>query len=85
MDTYNNTKDTKNSDKIKIEDRIKIEKASLLYYSHQPDFRRCIIKGSVRAQRRKITIFELFRANVHSPLFLDRINKYLFFFLILSN
>nr|YP_010583608.1 hypothetical protein RF1 [Euphorbia pseudomollis]UGV22429.1 hypothetical protein RF1 [Euphorbia pseudomollis] len=71
-DTYNNTKDTRNSDPIYIDE------VTLIRYSQQPDFRRDIIKGSMRAQRRKIPIFELFQANVHSPIFLDRIKKYLF-------
>nr|YP_010176097.1 Ycf1 [Pseuderanthemum haikangense]QSQ71232.1 Ycf1 [Pseuderanthemum haikangense] len=48
---------------------------ALMRYSQQPDFRRDIIKGSMRAQRRKIVIGELFQANVHSPLFLDRIKE----------
>nr|YP_009306532.1 hypothetical chloroplast RF1 [Helwingia himalaica]AOP19449.1 hypothetical chloroplast RF1 [Helwingia himalaica] len=52
---------------------------ALSRYSQQSDFRRNIIKGAIRAQRRKIVIWELFQANVHSPLFLDRINKPPFF------
>nr|YP_010935973.1 hypothetical protein RF1 [Lindernia mollis]WKW54426.1 hypothetical protein RF1 [Lindernia mollis] len=51
------------------------EEVALMRYSQQSDFRRGIIKGSMRAQRRKIVIWELFQANVHSPLFLDRIEK----------
>nr|YP_010362779.1 hypothetical protein RF1 [Euphorbia drupifera]UNS16735.1 hypothetical protein RF1 [Euphorbia drupifera] len=70
--TYNNTKDTRNSDPIYIDE------VTFIRYSQQSDFRRDIIKGSMRAQRRKIPIFELFQANVHSPIFLDRIKKYLF-------
>nr|QIQ27654.1 hypothetical chloroplast RF19 [Diodia virginiana] len=50
--------------------------AALMRYSQQSDFRRGVIKGSMRAQRRKLVIWELFQANVHSPLFLDRIKKY---------
>nr|YP_010475721.1 hypothetical protein RF1 [Corydalis stricta]UVH70008.1 hypothetical protein RF1 [Corydalis stricta] len=46
----------------------------LLHYSKQSDFNRDLIKGSVRAQRRKTVIWKLFQTNVHSPLFLDRIN-----------
>nr|QRN71409.1 hypothetical chloroplast RF1 [Euphorbia lathyris] len=72
-DTYNNIKDTRNSDPIYI------DQVTFIRYSQQSDFRRGIIKGSMRAQRRKITIFELFQANVHSPVFLDRIKKSLFF------
>nr|QKV45439.1 hypothetical chloroplast RF1 [Mukdenia rossii] len=64
-DTY--TTDTNNSDQA--------DEVALIRYSHQSDFRRDIIKGSMRAQRRKIAIWELFQANVHSPLFLDRIDN----------
>nr|YP_010632810.1 hypothetical chloroplast RF19 [Acanthus leucostachyus]WBP64482.1 hypothetical chloroplast RF19 [Acanthus leucostachyus] len=49
---------------------------ALIRYSQKSDFRRGIIKGSIRAQRRKIVIWELFQANVHSPFFLDRIQEY---------
>nr|YP_010953047.1 Ycf1 protein [Dianella tasmanica]WMQ75335.1 Ycf1 protein [Dianella tasmanica]WMQ75420.1 Ycf1 protein [Dianella tasmanica] len=58
------------------------EEVALIRYSQQSDFRRGIIAGSMRAQRRKIVILEMFQANVHSPLFLDRIDKafsFLFF------
>nr|YP_009569824.1 hypothetical protein RF1 [Deeringia amaranthoides]QBC67348.1 hypothetical protein RF1 [Deeringia amaranthoides] len=48
---------------------------ALTRYSQQSDFRRDIIKGSMRAQRRKIVIWKLFQANIHSPLFLDRTKK----------
>nr|YP_010935104.1 hypothetical protein RF1 [Craterostigma nummulariifolium]WKW53035.1 hypothetical protein RF1 [Craterostigma nummulariifolium] len=51
------------------------EEVALIRYSQQSDFRRGIIKGSMRAQRRKIVIWELFQTNAHSPLFLDRIEK----------
>lgn len=49
------------------------EEVALISYSQQPDFRRGIIKGSMRAQRRKTAICKLFQTNVHSPLFVDRI------------
>nr|YP_009530091.1 hypothetical protein RF1 [Pteroceltis tatarinowii]AXX77370.1 hypothetical protein RF1 [Pteroceltis tatarinowii]QWK48096.1 hypothetical protein RF1 [Pteroceltis tatarinowii] len=52
---------------------------TLIRYSQQSDFRRDIITGSMRAQRRKIIICKSFQANVHSPLFLDRIGKDVFF------
>nr|YP_010689557.1 hypothetical chloroplast RF1 [Eustigma oblongifolium]WBR74661.1 hypothetical chloroplast RF1 [Eustigma oblongifolium] len=64
-DNYTNTKETNNPD----------QEVALIRYSQQSDFRRDIIKGSMRAQRRKTTILELFQANIHSPLFLDRIDK----------
>nr|YP_010635998.1 hypothetical chloroplast RF1 [Leptoboea multiflora]WBQ48383.1 hypothetical chloroplast RF1 [Leptoboea multiflora] len=44
-------------------------------YSQQSNFRRGIIKGSMRAQRRKIVIWKLFQANAHAPLFLNRMQK----------
>nr|YP_010396620.1 Ycf1 [Cornus wilsoniana]UQJ75646.1 Ycf1 [Cornus wilsoniana] len=55
------------------------DEVALIRYSQQSDFRRNIIKGSMRPQRRKIVIWELFQANVHSPIFLDRIDKSLLF------
>ncbi|CAA2955540.1 Ycf1 (chloroplast), partial [Olea europaea subsp. europaea] len=55
------------------------DEVALICYSQQSDFMRGIIKGSIRAQRRKLVIWELFQANVHSPIFLDRIKKFLLF------
>nr|WOC91918.1 hypothetical chloroplast RF19 [Utricularia olivacea] len=66
-DTDSNTIDTNTSDET--------NEVAFMRYSQQPDFRRGIIKGSIRAQRRKIVIWELFQAYVPSPLFLDRIQK----------
>nr|YP_010980111.1 hypothetical chloroplast RF1 [Cephalantheropsis halconensis]WOC84462.1 hypothetical chloroplast RF1 [Cephalantheropsis halconensis] len=56
-----------------------MEEVSLIRYSKQSDFRRNLIKGSMRAQRRKTVIWNLFQVNVHSPLFLDRLDKTSFF------
>nr|QFQ46009.1 hypothetical chloroplast RF1 [Pternandra korthalsiana] len=56
------------------------DEVALIRYSQQSDFRRDIIKGSMRAQRRKTTIGEFFQANSHSPLFLERIDKPIFSF-----
>nr|WBU14610.1 Ycf1 protein [Floscopa scandens] len=55
------------------------EEIALIRYSQLSDFRRDIIMGSMRAQRRKTVTWEIFQANVHSPLFLDLINKTSFF------
>nr|YP_010471845.1 Ycf1 protein [Nervilia fordii]UVG41203.1 Ycf1 protein [Nervilia fordii] len=55
------------------------EEVSLIRYSQQSDFRRNLIKGSMRAQRRKTVIWDLFQVNAHSPLFLDRLEKTSFF------
>nr|WAB66126.1 Ycf1 protein [Amana anhuiensis] len=52
------------------------EEVALIRYSQQSDFRRNIIKGSMRVQRRKTVIWKMFQANVTSPLFLDRINNF---------
>ena len=67
-DTYTDANDPDQTDEV-----------ALIRYSQQSDFRRDIIKGSMRAQRRKTITWELFQANVHSPLFLDRVDKPLFF------
>nr|AEX94016.1 hypothetical chloroplast RF19 [Phormium tenax] len=69
--TSASTNNTSNSDEEEEEE----EEVALIRYSQQSDFRRGIIAGSMRAQRRKIVIWEMFQANVHSPLFLDRIDK----------
>jgi len=67
----NNDPDTKDTDTA---DQDQTKEVALIRYSQQPDFRRGIIKGSMRAQRRRTVIWKLFQANVHSPLFLDRIS-----------
>nr|YP_009752542.1 Ycf1 protein [Trichosanthes tubiflora]QIT04938.1 Ycf1 protein [Trichosanthes tubiflora] len=65
-DTY--TTDTNNADQT--------DEVALIRYSQQSDFRRDIIKGSMRAQRRKTVTWKLFQANVHSYLFFERLDKY---------
>nr|YP_009890712.1 Ycf1.2 [Aurinia corymbosa]QKK37085.1 Ycf1.2 [Aurinia corymbosa] len=55
------------------------DEMALIRYSQQSDFRREVIKGSMRSQRRKTVIFEFFQAKVHSPLFFDRIDKFFLF------
>nr|QXU57493.1 hypothetical chloroplast RF1 [Geum rupestre var. rupestre]WEG90832.1 Ycf1 protein [[Taihangia] rupestris var. ciliata] len=66
-DPYSNTQEINNTDQT--------DEVALIRYSQQSDFRRDIIKGSMRSQRRKIVIWKFFEADVHSPLFLDRIKK----------
>nr|WJK71602.1 hypothetical chloroplast RF1 [Uncaria rhynchophylla] len=66
-DDPNTNKDTDPTDQT--------NEVALIRYSQQSDFRRGTIKGSMRSQRRKIVIWELFQANVHSLLFLDRLKK----------
>nr|YP_010203883.1 photosystem I assembly protein Ycf1 [Gynostemma microspermum]UAM95898.1 photosystem I assembly protein Ycf1 [Gynostemma microspermum] len=70
-DTYTNTKDTNNPDQA--------DEVALIRYSQQLDFRRDIIKGSMRAQRRKTVTWKLFQANAHSYLFFDKQDKSFFF------
>nr|YP_009669793.1 Ycf1 protein [Ruizterania albiflora]QCW95078.1 Ycf1 protein [Ruizterania albiflora] len=74
--TDTNTKNTTNSDQT--------DEVALIRYSQQSDFRRDIIKGSMRVQRRKTFPCQLFQANAHSFLFLDRINKSPLFFFDIS-
>nr|QGQ61679.1 hypothetical chloroplast RF1 [Dioscorea persimilis] len=62
-----------------ISNNDEVEEVALIRYSQQSDFRRDIIKGSMRAQRRKTVTWEMFQANMHSALFLDRIDKTSFF------
>nr|YP_010423447.1 hypothetical protein RF1 [Urera cameroonensis]USG96921.1 hypothetical protein RF1 [Urera cameroonensis] len=44
----------------------------VIRYSQLPDFRRDLILGSIRAQRRKTVICKASEANIHSPSFLER-------------
>nr|UEN67118.1 hypothetical protein RF1 [Sophora franchetiana] len=66
-DTYSDTRDADNTEKNK--------ELALIRYSQQSDLRRDIIKGSIRAQRRKIGTWKLFLRSAHSLLFLDKIEK----------
>uniref|UniRef100_UPI0030DF7045 hypothetical protein RF1 n=1 Tax=Gypsophila pacifica TaxID=1291635 RepID=UPI0030DF7045 len=75
---------TGNQENIDANKSNQTEEVALICYSQQSDFRRDIIKGSMRVQRRKIVIGELFQANIHSPLFLDRIEKSSFFSINIS-
>nr|QHN58115.1 Ycf1 [Cleisostoma birmanicum] len=63
----------------KNDDQMEEEEVILIRYLQKSDFRRNLIKGSMRAQRRKTVIWNLFQVNVHSPLFLDRLDKTSFF------
>jgi hypothetical protein len=74
MSTYGPEKQSKTKDTTNFDQTGEV---ALIRYSQQLDFRRDIIKGSMRTQRRKIAILKLFQANLHSPFFLDRIDKFL--------
>nr|YP_009771304.1 hypothetical chloroplast RF19 [Smithia erubescens]QIT02006.1 hypothetical chloroplast RF19 [Smithia erubescens] len=70
-DTYKYTINSNNTDNT--------GELALIRYAQQPDFRRDIIKGSIRAQRRKTVTWKFFQKSLHSPLFLDKIEKSSFF------
>nr|ABW22810.1 hypothetical chloroplast RF1 [Phaseolus vulgaris] len=72
--TYNDLGDTENTENTEKKNELALRR-----YSQQSDFRRDIIKGSIRAQRRKTVTWKFFQKRVHSPLFLDKIEKSLFF------
>nr|YP_009757990.1 Ycf1 [Cyclopogon longibracteatus]QIM61400.1 Ycf1 [Cyclopogon longibracteatus] len=74
-DSISSTQNTSKNDQNNNEK----EEVALLRYSQQSDFRRNLIKGSMRAQRRKTVTWDLFQVNVNSPLFLDRLGKTYFF------
>nr|AME16612.1 Ycf1 [Ligustrum vulgare] len=61
------------------EDSDETGQVTLIDYAHQSDFRRGIIAGSIRAQRRKMVIWKLFQAHARSPLFWGREKKSLLF------
>uniref|UniRef100_A0AAU7E4A5 Protein TIC 214 n=1 Tax=Gastrodia elata f. elata TaxID=2996546 RepID=A0AAU7E4A5_9ASPA len=74
-DNNQDTNDILIADNLKNKDKNedRIDEVTLIHYSNKSDFRRNLIKGSMRAQRRKIVILDLFQVNAHSPLFLDRL------------
>nr|YP_009270179.1 hypothetical chloroplast RF19 [Neottia ovata]ANT73097.1 hypothetical chloroplast RF19 [Neottia ovata] len=77
---HNSISSTKNSiNNDENDDQTEEEEVALIHYSQQSDFRRNLIKGSMRAQRRKTVICNLFQVNLNSPLFLDRLDKTYFF------
>nr|QJQ79639.1 hypothetical chloroplast RF19 [Wisteria sinensis] len=71
---YNNDSHTSNFDNSD-----KKKELALVHYFREPDYSREIIRGSIRAQRRKTVIWSLFRRTGHSPLFADRTGKSSFF------
>nr|YP_010760362.1 Ycf1 protein [Cuscuta micrantha]WEY30341.1 Ycf1 protein [Cuscuta micrantha] len=82
--TINPQKNLKNSKKITSENdpdnntnqkEPKDDKSYSIRYSHQSDFRHGLIKDAMRSLRRKIVITDLFKGNVHSPLFFERRKK----------
>nr|QQL04788.1 hypothetical chloroplast RF1 [Alhagi sparsifolia] len=79
MNIYN-TDDNEDSYTNNIDTIEPSNELALLNYSREPDFSREIIRGSMRAQRRKTVTWKLFQRNPHSPLFLDKIQKSSFFF-----
>src|ERR1044072_1631632 len=72
-----NSSSSKNTD---INNTEKKKELALIRYSQQPDFRRNIIKESIRAQRRKTIPCKLFQRSVDSPLFLEKTEKTSFFY-----
>nr|YP_010118496.1 hypothetical chloroplast RF19 [Ainsliaea latifolia]QQY86353.1 hypothetical chloroplast RF19 [Ainsliaea latifolia] len=52
--------------------------SGFISYLEQPDFRRAVIKGSMRTQRRKMVIWGPFQGNPHSPLFLEKMEDFPF-------
>ena len=55
------------------------EEVFFMRYIFASDFRRGLIKGSMRSQRRKISLGEAYQPHAHSHLYLDRIRKFPFF------
>nr|YP_010691740.1 hypothetical protein RF1 [Vallesia antillana]WBU94927.1 hypothetical protein RF1 [Vallesia antillana] len=55
------------------------EEVIFVRYLKQPDFRRGLIKGSMRAQRRKLVSWGFLQVYSHSPLFFDRARNWISF------
>nr|YP_010398594.1 hypothetical chloroplast RF19 [Artemisia desertorum]UQK94989.1 hypothetical chloroplast RF19 [Artemisia desertorum] len=52
--------------------------SGFISYLEEPDFRRAVIKGSMRSQRRKMVIWGPSQGNPHSPLFLEKMEYFPF-------
>nr|YP_009318044.1 hypothetical chloroplast RF19 [Galinsoga quadriradiata]AOY41619.1 hypothetical chloroplast RF19 [Galinsoga quadriradiata] len=52
--------------------------SGFISYLEEPDFRRAVIKGSIRIQRRKMVIWGPSQGNPHSPLFLEKMEDFPF-------
>ncbi|KAK1405871.1 hypothetical protein QVD17_42426 [Tagetes erecta] len=52
--------------------------SGFISYLEEPDFRRAVIKGSMRIRRRKIVIWGPSQGNPHSPLFLEKMEDFPF-------
>nr|YP_009374727.1 hypothetical chloroplast RF1 [Linochilus colombianus]ARH04613.1 hypothetical chloroplast RF1 [Linochilus colombianus] len=52
--------------------------SGFISYLEEPDFRRAVIKGSMRVQRRKMVIWGPSQGNPHSPLFLEKMEDFPF-------
>nr|YP_010023872.1 hypothetical chloroplast RF1 [Sigesbeckia orientalis]QOP63221.1 hypothetical chloroplast RF1 [Sigesbeckia orientalis] len=52
--------------------------SGFISYLEEPDFRRAVIKGSIRIQRRKMVIWGPSQGNPHSPLFLQKMEDFPF-------
>nr|UVF37767.1 Ycf1 protein [Stevia rebaudiana]WJM99442.1 hypothetical chloroplast RF1 [Stevia rebaudiana] len=52
--------------------------SGFISYLEEPDFRRAVIKGSIRIQRRKMVIWGPSQGNPHSPLFLEKMKDFPF-------
>nr|YP_009048081.1 hypothetical chloroplast RF1 [Nymphaea mexicana]YP_010250649.1 hypothetical chloroplast RF1 [Nymphaea hybrid cultivar]AHF71642.1 hypothetical chloroplast RF1 [Nymphaea mexicana]QTV76305.1 hypothetical chloroplast RF1 [Nymphaea hybrid cultivar] len=73
--TTDSNREKNSDDKVENGDQVEENEMVLIRYSQQSDFRRDLIKGSMRAQRRKTVTWEMFQTDAHSPLFFDRIDK----------
>nr|YP_010423615.1 hypothetical protein RF1 [Laportea grossa]USG97089.1 hypothetical protein RF1 [Laportea grossa] len=70
---YNNTFNNDNNNPQDLNtDEEDTDDIIVIRYSQQSDFRRDIILGSIRAQRRKTVICKASEANIHSPFFLEQ-------------
>nr|YP_010495740.1 Ycf1 protein [Lactuca tetrantha]UWM99208.1 Ycf1 protein [Lactuca tetrantha] len=73
IDLNNSNIDNSNIDNSNIDlNNSNNKDLGFISYLEEPDFRRSVIKGSMRAQRRKLVIWGPYQGNPHSPLFLEK-------------
>lgn len=77
--------DSQNKMKTEEEDKEKKEDY-VVRYRKRSDFGRALIKGSMRAQRRKTVTWRMFlQLQAHSPLFIDRTARFPYFNFIFNS
>nr|QJS52106.1 Ycf1 [Vicia bungei] len=72
--------DKTTTNKSNAEAADKTTEFAITHYSREQDYCRDLIRGSMRAQRRKTVTYKLFQGSAHSPIFFEILGDYEVFF-----